>query len=117
MRNVDEIKRLKHEIGRYRKKVADQQKENRELREQLEAFQAGMRELNMASDMILARTAMDYGEEVHDDQSGEIIGRRLRLGERITAALLDEVKVVSRFDRKERCYIVEAMMNRSADRG
>ena len=27
MRNVDRIKSLEHELGRYRKKVADQQKE------------------------------------------------------------------------------------------
>lgn len=110
MRNVDEIKRLKHEIGRYRKKIGDQQKENKDLKEQLEAFQAGMRELNMATDMILARTAMDHGEEVRDDQTDALLGWRLKLNERITAALLEEVEVVSRFDKNEKCYIVAAMV-------
>ena len=34
-RNVDKIKRLEHELGRWRKKVADTAKENEELREAL----------------------------------------------------------------------------------
>ena len=32
-RNVDKIKRLEHELGRWRKKVADTAKENEKLRE------------------------------------------------------------------------------------
>ena len=35
-RNVDKIKRLEHELGRWRKKVADTANENEKLREALE---------------------------------------------------------------------------------
>ena len=35
-RNVDKIKRLEHELGRWHKKVADTAKENEKLREALE---------------------------------------------------------------------------------
>ena len=35
MRNVDRIKALEHELGRYRKKVADQQKEMDKMNEQV----------------------------------------------------------------------------------
>ena len=34
-RNVDKIKRLEHELGRWHKKVADTAKENEKLREAL----------------------------------------------------------------------------------
>ena len=37
-RNVDKIKRLEHELGRWRKKVADTAKENEKLREALAEY-------------------------------------------------------------------------------
>ena len=39
-RNVDKIKRLEHELGRWRKKVADTAKENEKLREALAQAEA-----------------------------------------------------------------------------
>ena len=40
-RNVDKIKRLEHELGRWHKKVADTAKENEKLREALAQADAG----------------------------------------------------------------------------
>ena len=37
-RNVDKIKRLEHELGRWHKKVADTAKENEKLREALAQY-------------------------------------------------------------------------------
>ena len=43
-RNVDKIKRLEHELGRWRKKVADTAKENEKLREALAQADVGNQE-------------------------------------------------------------------------
>lgn len=67
MRNTDEIKRLKHELGRYQKKVADQAEVEKDLRDQLEAFQRGMRLYSMgffsperAQESLIALDMMDF---------------------------------------------------------
>ena len=44
-RNVDKIKRLEHELGRWHKKVADTAKENEKLREALAQADAGNKEM------------------------------------------------------------------------
>ena len=79
MRNVDEIKRLKHEIGRYRKKVADDAKEMRKLREQLEDFQRSSEQVHRTVNAILIRMAMEYGVLATDDKTGEKLGWRLEM--------------------------------------
>lgn len=52
-RNVDKIKRLEHELGRYRKKVADQAKETEKLRRQVADADAGSREPHFAVDSMM----------------------------------------------------------------
>ena len=49
-RNVDKIKRLEHELGRYRKKVADQARETEKLRQKVADADAGSAQLSAMVD-------------------------------------------------------------------
>ncbi len=61
MRNVDKIKTLEKELGRYQKKVADQQKEVMGLRAELELAMEGTKELNTVVDAIMAEITVAHG--------------------------------------------------------
>ena len=80
MRNVDRIKSLEHELGRYRKKVEDQQKEMDKLNEMTRTQAEGADQVGILVDAILAATASRYGTVVEDDD-GNVIGFRLELEE------------------------------------
>lgn len=79
-RNVDKIKRLEHELGRYRKKVADQAKETEKLRRKVADADAGSAQLQAMVDAVLTAVALEYGLHVTDEEaSGEELGWRLSL--------------------------------------
>ena len=80
MRNVDRIKALEHELGRYRKKVEDQQKELDRLNEQVRTQAEGADQVGILVDAILAATASRDGTVVEDDD-GNVIGFRLELAD------------------------------------
>ena len=96
MRNVDKIKQLEHEIGRYRKKVADDAKEKRELKEQLDAFQRGSNQVHKLVDALLVCMAQTYGVKVTDDETGEELGWRLELAQKPDTQLLQRYEVRTR---------------------
>ena len=62
-RNVDRIKELELELGRWRKKAADQQKELARLSGRLKECEAGAAQLCRAADGVLAETALKFGEK------------------------------------------------------
>lgn len=62
-RNIDQIKELKYELGRYQKKVSDQQRQIAELKAALDEAGKGMLEINCAIDSIMAETAIKFGSE------------------------------------------------------
>lgn len=74
-RNRDKIKRLEHELGRYEKKVGDLMKVNAQLAKRAQ----GVKEISMATDALLARLALAYGETATDPDTGKEIGKRLAL--------------------------------------
>ena len=74
-RNRDKIKKLKHEIGRYEKRCGDLMK----LNAQLSRRAAGVAEISIATDALLAQVAIIYGEDVIDEDTGLTIGMRLTL--------------------------------------
>lgn len=79
-RNVDKIKRLEHELGRYRKKVADQARETEKLRQKMADADAGSAQLSAMVDAVLTAVALEYGLHVTDEEaSGEELGWRLSL--------------------------------------
>ena len=70
-RNVDKIKRLEHELGRWRKKVADTAKENEKLREALAQADVGNQETH-------ALVVLEHGERAMDPDAPETaLGWRL----------------------------------------
>lgn len=77
-RNVDKIKRLEHELGRWRKKVADTAKENEKLREALAQADAGSRETQTLVDAVLTAVVLEHGERAMDpDEPEKTLGWRL----------------------------------------
>lgn len=77
-RNVDKIKRLEHELGRWRKKVADTAKENEKLREALDQADVGNQETQALVDAVLTAVVLEHGEQAMDPDAPETaLGWRL----------------------------------------
>lgn len=77
-RNVDKIKRLEHELGRWHKKVADTAKENEKLREALAQADAGNQETQALVDAVLTAVVLEHGERAMDPDAPETaLGWRL----------------------------------------
>ena len=77
-RNVDKIKRLEHELGRWRKKVADTAKENEKLREALAQADVGNQETQALVDAVLTAVVLEHGERAVDPDAPETaLGWRL----------------------------------------
>lgn len=86
-RNVDKIKRLEHELGRYRKKVDDQAKETEKLRQKVADADAGSAQLQAMVDAVLTAVALEYGLHVTDEEaSGEELRRRYEIHARKNAS-------------------------------
>lgn len=108
-RNVDKIKDLEKELGRYRKKVEDQQEEIYTLRKNLGAAMNGAAETNKAVDAILARVALKYGNPIEDDDTGEELGWRLSIPMFSVSETLERYEIRTRRDEKTQEYIVGVM--------
>ena len=105
-RNVDKIKRLEKEIGRYQKKVADQAKEKERLRRLLEIAEAGAIQTHQAVDAILAQTAITFGEVVKDEETGAELGHRLTVPAFKVGEILGKYQVRTRRDEETGAYII-----------
>ncbi len=103
-RNIDKIKRLEKELGRYQKKAADQAKEEARLRGLLETAQKGVVQTNRAVDAILAQTAITCGEAVTDEETGKEIGWRLSVPLFRIDDILGKYEVRSRRDAEAGMY-------------
>lgn len=113
MRNIDRIKDLEKELGRYRKKVADQQKEIDGLREQVVTAHAGLAQLSMGMDAFQAQTALKYGTMAIDEDTGEELGWNMLL------PLYSMEETVEKYEvhtwRKEQEYFVGVMERKIND--
>ena len=98
--------KLARELGRYRKKTADQERELTVLRERLGEADQAAAELCRAVDAILIQTALTYGQEALDEESGEKLGVRLTLPEYRLEDLLARYEVRARPDRQAGTYVV-----------
>lgn len=105
-RNVDKIKRLEKEIGRYKKKVADQAKENEKLRQSLKLAHDGNAQTQRAVDALMAQVAITYGEVVTDEETGEKLGYSLSLPAFSVDETLAEFEVRARRDVEKNQYVV-----------
>lgn len=98
--------KLARELGRYRKKTADQERELTVLRERLGEADQAAAELCRAVDAILIQTALTYGQEALDEESGEKLGVRLTLPEYRVEEMLARYEVRARPDRQAGTYVV-----------
>lgn len=112
MRNADKIKSLEKELGRYRKKVADQDRIIKGLEDMVETANAGDRQMHMAVDAILAQAAVKYGAPVRDEESGEPLGYRLVLPAFSIEKTLNRFEVRARRDEEAAEYVIGAMERR-----
>lgn len=110
MRNVDKIKGLEKELGRYRKKIVDQQKEIDRLMEGIALAESGSMETNMLVDAIMAQTALKYGEPVEDEDTGERIGYRVTLPMFSVSETLKKYEVRTRRNNAAKEYVVGVML-------
>lgn len=76
-RNVDKIKRLEKELGRWQKKVRDQRKELERLRQAEEDARQAVLGTGRLLDGILTALALHLGERAEDPDTGEALGWRL----------------------------------------
>lgn len=114
MRNVDKIKGLEYELGRYQKKVADQEAIIKRQNKMLETATAGLGELRRATDAILAQAAVHHGETITDDDGKTTLGFRLEVPMVPVAETLAQYEVKARRDAERRVYVIGAFTKEAA---
>lgn len=85
------MEKLEQELKRYKKKVADQQKEI----QQLKYIEARALEVHKLTDMALVQVLLTFGTE--DAEDGEVIGRHIHGMDKPRAETLEEWEVHSNF--------------------
>lgn len=112
-RNRDKVKRLEHELGRYRKKVGELMEANAKLREGMK----GLNQLRMAFDAWIIQIALAYGEAGKDPDTGEEIPRMkaLHLERPKVNPLLGEYRIDRRVDEKNVMHIAVGLRDDPAD--
>lgn len=105
-RNVDKIKRLEKEMGRCRKKIADQDRVIKAQHESLAIAHGGAAEIQRGVDAIIAQAALTYGEDVRDEESGAFLGKRLTLPAFRVEETLERYEIRARKDETTGEYIV-----------
>ena len=107
MRNIDKIKDLEHEMGRYRKKVNDQSIQIADLEAKIRLYEEGARQTNTLVDAIMAAVANKYGIVVRGEAE-EVIGYRLELDDFAVDRMMDRFQVNSQ--KRGTQYIIGAML-------
>lgn len=106
-RNVEKIKRLEHELGRYRKKVADDEKEIGRLRGLLAQADRGNRDTQAMVDAILTAVTLKCGEDARDpDDESKVLGKRLILPRFNFLDMRTKYEIHARKDEEADSYII-----------
>lgn len=105
-RNIDQIKELKYELGRYQKKVSDQQRRIEELKAALDTAEKGMPDLHRMMNGIMAEIGGRFGVPTPDG-GFELVMSRKRLPEMlenftVKTRILDDDNYIVRVDRREK---------------
>lgn len=106
MRNVDKIKQLQHELGRYEKKVADQAKEIARLQEREAELGRAITEISRQANAFRIRLALKYGVEVRQEESGDLLGWRLTLDKYDITETLNEFETKMSWDATGEGYTI-----------
>ena len=104
MRNIDKIKLLEKELGRYKKAVSDRDKVVQKQKEELENTVAGSLQLQAATDALISAIALSYGQEITED--GGFLGWRLTVPKFSVEDMRGRYEVHARRDGNTGDYIV-----------
>lgn len=115
MRNVDRIKALENEVGRYQKKVSDQYKELCKLRGELEAANIGNQQTQAAVDAVLTATVIQHGEIAKDPDTGKEIGWRLSVPLFAVDDMRRKYEIHARRDMEKQTYVLGVALREVPD--
>jgi hypothetical protein len=80
MRNVDKVRKLNYELGRFRKKIDDQEEKIKKLEKELEMAYGGNMEMHAQVDGILCQMVLCCGKDVFDfDDPEKVIGKNITI--------------------------------------
>lgn len=116
-RNVDKIKRLKHELGRWQKKVADQDKALRLQHRELMEARAGNQEVQGLIDGLLTAVVLRCGERAKDPDTGEEIGYNLELPVFSVEEMRAKYEIHARANKEAGTYVLGVLERVTEDDG
>lgn len=103
MTKREEIKALKHELGRYQKKVGDQSKQIVTLTREKKEAERNFLAVNHANNLVLIELAEKFGVKVMDYEGSACIGYRLQFD--VPSVELDR-KYDMRVEKKDGMFTV-----------
>lgn len=98
-RNIDKIKELEYELGRWRKKAAKQQEQIRQLKSEAEDAWDALRDINHAADSVLCNVALKFGEQ-------EDGGYKISIPMPSVSDIMREYDVLTGRDKEGESYVV-----------
>ena len=99
-------KQYEREIGRYRKKIFDQENRMKVLENNLQSAQTGMIEMQMMIDALLSTIVIHHGEKSTDAESGEELGWRLSVPLFDVAQTRKDYEIHARKDFEQGAYVI-----------
>lgn len=99
-------KQQDREMGRYRKKIADQEKRIKILESNLQSAQTGMIEMQSMVDALLSTITLHHGEKAIDVESGKEIGWRLTVPIFDVAQIREKYEIHARKDFEQEAYVI-----------
>ena len=99
-------KQHEREVGRYRKKIFDQENRMKVLENNLQSAQTGMIEMQMMIDALLSNIVIHHGEKSTDAKSGEELGWRLSVPLFDVAQTRKDFDIHARKDFEQGTYVI-----------
>ena len=99
---------MRHELGRWKKKAEDQEKELKRLRQKLLEAHGGSLQIMRSTDALMAQLAIVYGKRVQDDNTGEELGISLEVPMFSVDDILSRYEVHARRDPEKGIYVIGA---------
>lgn len=109
MRNADKIKDLKGQLANAQRYAARLETMCKGQDKQLMETQEGALELQRAMDGVLMAAALEHGEAVKNDQTGETVGWRLRLPDIDAGRMAEQYLLHARKDQEKGGYVLSVV--------
>lgn len=109
VRNVEKIKDLKARPSEAQRYAARLETMCKGQDKQLMETQEGARELQRAMDGVLMAAALEHGEEVRNDQTGETVGWRLWIPDIDAGRMAEQYLLHARKDLENGGYVVSVV--------